>query len=279
MGSGKIRWLLPALLMAVVGCGSFQKETPAQVSFSTEDTKLLAAFDTAPAEESKQTDLLARIADGQERLLERLEDSAKLSVSGATPTSLPLETGHTSKEAAADTSTVVKDSKPVKSNDSEWPSGYRLQVWDDGSSVAKEWIETELPGIDVTPEMFNVGSAEAARQSVATFTIMLVKDGQVRQRYQAPFSAAQLTKFAKEDSDGPLVASAGSGGTCQCPNCDCMFSCNTSTSTRVSNPVAVYSRPTFASTQFTSVPTTTSWTVRSSQPRMECRGNKCFLRW
>lgn len=275
MGTGRIRWMIPALLMALVGCGSFQKETPQTVSYSQEDSKLLAAFDTATAEESKQTDLLARIADGQERLLERLEDSAKLSVSGATPTSLPLETDQTSKEEAADISTVVKDSKPVKSNDSEWPSDYRLQVWDDGSSVAKEWIETELPGIDVTPEMFKVGSAEAARQSVAAFTIMLVKDGKVRQRYQAPFSAAQLTKFAKEDSEGPLVASAGSGGTCQCPNCNCMFD---STSV-VSTSTPVYSRPTFTSTQFTSVPTTTSWTVRSSQPRMECRGNKCFLRW
>lgn len=274
MGTGRIRWMIPALLMALVGCG-FQKETPQTVSYSQEDSKLLAAFDTATAEESKQTDLLARIADGQERLLERLEDSAKLSVSGATPTSLPLETDQTSKEEAADISTVVKDSKPVKSNDSEWPSDYRLQVWDDGSSVAKEWIETELPGIDVTPEMFKVGSAEAARQSVAAFTIMLVKDGKVRQRYQAPFSAAQLTKFAKEDSEGPLVASAGSGGTCQCPNCNCMFD---STSV-VSTSTPVYSRPTFTSTQFTSVPTTTSWTVRSSQPRMECRGNKCFLRW
>jgi hypothetical protein len=265
--------------MAVVGCGSFQKETPAQVSFSTEDTKLLAAFDTATAEESKQTDLLARIADGQERLLERLEDSVKLSVSGTTPTSLPLETDQTSKEVEADTGTEVKDSKPVKSNDSEWPSGYRLQVWDDGSSVAKEWMETELPSIDVAPEMFKVGSAEAARQSVAAFTIMLVKDNQVKQRYQAPFSAAQLTKFAKEDSDGPLVASAGSGGTCQCPNCSCMFNC----SSVVSNATPVYSRPTLAPTQFTTMSPSYTITYPStnvrSQPRMECRGNKCFLRW
>lgn len=282
MGSGRIRWMLPALLMAVVGCGSFQKETPAQVSFSQEDTKLLAAFDSATAEETKQTDLLERIASGQERLLDRLSETSLLASAGATPTSLPLETDTATKEATEELTAAVKDSKPVKSQ-SDWPEGYRLQVWDDGSAVAKEWIETELPGIDVTPEMFKVGSAEAARQSVAAFTIMLVKDGQVRQRYQAPFSAAQITKFAKDDSDNPLVASAGSGA-CQCPNCNCTFDCN-SVSTRVSTPTSVYTRPVQSQTQFTSMPATSSYTITypssrvQSAPRWECNGKRCFLRW
>jgi hypothetical protein len=159
-----------------------------------EDKALVAAFNSAAAEEAKQTEILQTIADTQSCLLDRLERQPK------PETEVDLAEVITAsikgKEAKA-----VEAEKPAEnpkaSEQISLPAGIRLQVWGDLTPECQTWIKDELPKLDVRPEMFTVGSETARKYGVNQFSVWLVdRYGYVAKKYTSPLPAQQIADFA-----------------------------------------------------------------------------------
>jgi len=225
------------LTVLFLGCAGVPKP---ETVYIPEDKALVAAFDSATAEEAKQTEILQTIADTQARLLDRLEQQSI----GKPETKVDPGEAITAS-IKGEESEVVEAEKPKASGLIDMPEGIRLQVWEDLTPECQAWIKDELPKLDVKPEMFTVGSETARKYGVNQFSIWLVdKYGNAAEKYTAPFSAEQIAGFA---SGIGKVSSSGTGQ-CQCPNCNCLFDCDCSQSSVSTNYVSSVSTPVKAST-------------------------------
>jgi hypothetical protein len=283
--------MMVGVASAIIGCGTIEPKESKTV-YVQEDAKLLAAVDQSTAEATKQTDLLTQIVEGQNRLIETLNQPSGRRRAGSDALPVSIVDGDDLKQSLKDLE-VLDTSEPAgpatksasDQDENGWPEGIRLQVWRDGLPDSVRWEKEELPLLGVTAENFESVGSLANQYKIAGFTIVLVgTDGKEAGRYVNPVPASQIIKAAREIKSGKsLVASSGANRKCLCPNCNCEIDCDcdgSSYSTSTSIPsyatnFVQFSEPVRWSSAVQSYSQPQQPTVRS-MPRTRCVNRRCY---